>query len=280
MGKFIYTQILVIYSNILFAQNMHIMIGAGLMNYQGDLQSKKLTFNQSHPCVGIGAYYEVSDKLFVRANIIYGKVSAADSYSKVNYGRNLSFSSPITEFHLGLEYDIINSYQHSITPYVFAAVAVFNFNPSTIDATGKKVYLQPLGTEGQGFYNNRKKYSLTQLAIPFGGGLKYAVNDNVYIRMEAGFRKLFTDYLDDVSTFYIDSTNLLINNGPQAVALAFRGGERNPAYPYPAEGTIRGNPKSKDFYYTGMFSISFRLQSKTNTGRKGKSNVGCPVNVY
>ena len=59
--------------------------------------------------------------------------------------------------------------------------------------------LQPLGTEGEGFYKGEKKYNLTQLAIPIGGGFKYAISNNVRIGIEVGFRKLFTDYLDDVS---------------------------------------------------------------------------------
>ena len=59
-------------------------------------------------------------------------------------------------------------------------------------------------TEGQGTtsFQNRKPYSLTQLSIPFGGGVKIGVSDDFNIIIEYGLRKTFTDYIDDVSTTY------------------------------------------------------------------------------
>lgn len=262
------------------AQDIHLFVGGGVMNYQGDLQASRLTLSQAKPYISVGGYYELTEKLSIRAGIVAGKVSAADSLAKLNQTRNLSFASQVLEFHLGAEYDILNSYEHLLTPYVFASVAGFHFNPYTNDISNNKVYLQPLGTEGQGFYQGRKKYGLTQLSVPFGGGIKIAVSENVHVRLEAVLRKLFTDYLDDVSTFYINRANLLSNNGQQAVDLAFRGDEINPLLPYPNEGNIRGNPKSKDFYYTGGVSVSFRLQGNPNRGKPGKGKLGCPVNVY
>ncbi|MBL0359036.1 MAG: hypothetical protein IPP72_20195 [Chitinophagaceae bacterium] len=233
------------------------------------------------PYISAGVYYEISEKLFLRVGVVAGKVSSDDKLSKLNKIRNLSFASQVIEIHLGAEYDLINSNEHLVTPYVFVALAGYHFNPYTFDATNKKLYLQPLGTEGQGL-PGINKYGLNQLAIPFGGGIKLAVNDNIYIRLEAALRKLFTDYLDDVSTVYIDK-NVLRNrdaSGQQAVDIAFRSDEINPALPYPDQGAIRGNPKSKDFYYTGGVSISFRLQSGGGNGRAGKGKLGCPVNVY
>jgi hypothetical protein len=262
------------------AQDVHLFVGGGIMNYQGDLQPRRLTLSQAKPYVTVGGYYELTEKLWIRAGIVAGKVTASDSVAKLNQVRNLSFSSQVIEFHLGAEYDILNSYEHLLTPYIFASVAGFHFNPYTQDINKNKVYLQPLGTEGQGFFQGRKKYGLTQLSVPFGGGIKIAVSENIQVRLEAVLRKLFTDYLDDVSTFYVNQANLLSNNGQQAVDLAFRSDEINPLLQYPNEGNIRGNPKSKDFYYTGGVSVSFRLQGNPNRGKPGKGKLGCPVNVY
>ncbi len=260
------------------AQDIHIFAGGGIMNYQGDLQARRLTAEQAHPYATAGIYYEATEKLYLRAGLVVGKVSASDEYSKPNRSRNLSFSSQVIEFSVGAEYDIFNSYDYIITPYLYAAVAGFHFNPYTYDATNRQVYLQPLGTEGQGF-GGQKKYSLTQLAIPFGGGIKIPLTNTISLRLEAGLRKLFTDYLDDVSTVYADGTDLLNNNGQKSVELAFRSDELNPALLYPVQGAIRGNPKSKDYYYTGGASISFRLPSGGSRG-PGKKKLGCPVNIY
>ena len=261
------------------AQHLHVSLFGGFSNYQGDLQKAKFTFSQAKFAFGVGAAYEITDKLYARLNFLSARVSGNDQTNKINASRNLSFSSPVTELHLGLEYDLMNVYENRYAVYVFAGVGGFRFNPSAIDSLGKKVYLQPLGTEGQGFYQGRKKYSLNGLVIPFGGGLKLAVSDNVFVRLEAGVRKTFTDYLDDVSTTYVDRTTLLVNNGAKATELAFRGDELKPGLVYPNEGSIRGNPKRSDYYYIVGTSVSFRLSTTSGNG-SGKNNLGCPVRVY
>jgi len=263
------------------AQSFHLTVFGGVSNYQGDLQPKRFTFQQANAAFGIGGLYELTEKLYLRGNVTFGRVNGDDSKNVINAPRNLSFSSPITDFHLGLEYDLLNIYERSIVPFVFAGVSVFHFNPSTLDSTGRKIFLQPLGTEGQGFYQGRSKYGLTQMALPFGGGIKFALSENIRVRFEIGLRKTSTDYLDDVSTTYADQTLLLINNGQRAVDLAFRGDElKQTATSYPAAGTQRGNPKSKDWYYFTGLGISFRIPPSFNGSGFGSSKVGCPRNVY
>lgn len=279
MKNFILGILFISFGKTALPQNIHFLLGGGAMNYQGDLQAKRFTFKQAHPYGSFGVYYELTDKLFLRVAAVVGKVSADDRFSPTNKTRNLNFSSQIIEFHIGAEYDLINSYEHRISPYLFAAVAGYHFNPYTLDTGNKKVFLQPLGTEGQGFFNGRKKYGLTQISVPFGGGIKFGLTDNIHIRIEAALRVLLTDYLDDVSKTYADENALLINNGEKAAELAFRSDEINPAL-VPVPGGIRGNSKSKDFYYTTGISVSFRLNSGGGGRNPGKSKLGCPVNVY
>ena len=147
------------------------------------------------------------------------------------------------------------------SPYIFGGLAVFHFNPYTYDQQNNKVFLKPLSTEGQGLPGYEKPYSLTQLALPFGGGIKYNISDNFRIALEVGLRKLFTDYLDDVSTNYPD-LNLL---RPRAAYLSYRGDELKPPVPFPGEGAIRGNPKVKDNYYLLMIRVSYRLPFRTKS---------------
>lgn len=266
-------------SSCSYAQNIHITAFAGLSNYQGDLQSKKFTFDQSHAAFGGGFLYEITDNLYARLAFTYGHVSADDKKGK-NTDRNLSFNSNIYEIQLGAEYDLFNNYERALIPYAFMGIAVFNFNPTAEDKRGKTVALQPLGTEGQGFYLGRKKYALTQLAIPFGGGLKLAINENVRIKGEIGLRYLFTDYLDDVSNTFADKTNLLTNNGQLAVDMAFRGSEIKPTATYPVASSKRGNPAINDFYYIAAIGISCRINKKESSNFHGKSKYGCPTNIY
>ncbi len=98
-----------------------------------------------------------------------------------------------------------------------------------------------------------------------------------------GFRKTFTDYLDDVSSTYADEALLLANNGQRAVDLAFRTDElKGSTIAYPAANTQRGNSDFKDWYYFAGVGVSFRLSPVFNTGgnRSGGNNLGCPARVY
>ena len=266
--------------NAIDAQNLHLTLFGGISNYQGELQSKRFTFQQAGPAFGIGALYEVTNKLYLRGNVTFGKIKGDDKNSLTNANRNLSFSSPVTDIHLGLEYDLLNLYERSLTPFVFAGISVFNFNPSANDSSSRKIFLQPLGTEGQGFYLGRTKYNLTQMAIPFGGGVKLSLSENIKVRFELGLRKTFSDYLDDVSSTYADPGLLLTNNGQRALELAFRGDElKGSAVTHPAVGTQRGNPKVKDWYYFTGLGISFRLSPKFDGAGAGRNKTGCPSSV-
>jgi hypothetical protein len=264
------------------AQKLHVTIFGGFANYQGDLQAKRFTLDQSHPAFGAGLLYEISEKLYARANVTFGKLTGDDKKNAKNIARNLSFSSPISDIHLGLEYNFYSLYERAITPYIFAGISNFSFRPSALDSAGNKVFLQPLSTEGQGFYKNRKPYKLNQFAIPFGGGLKFAFSDNFRIGVEVGLRKTNTDYLDDVSTTFVDEGLLLANRGPKAVELAFRGDELKSGLSYPVDGAQRGGEKYKDWYYFGGINLAIRLHGSGNGGSGkggGKYKTGCPARV-
>ncbi|RZJ77291.1 MAG: hypothetical protein EOO20_29000, partial [Chryseobacterium sp.] len=130
--------------------------------------------------------------------------------------RNLDFKSNMWEVYGAVEiyptmlFRKYDDYDPRLKPYGFIGVGMFHFNPkgSLTDANGKKTWheLQPLSTEGQGFavYPDKQKYSLTQMNIPMGFGLKYALSEKINIGTELLYRKTFTDYIDDVSTTVID----------------------------------------------------------------------------
>ncbi len=69
---------------------------------------------------------------------------------------------------------------------------------------GEWVDLKPLRTEGQGLIPGREEYKLTQLNIPMGIGVKYFLTETFHVSSEVLHRKTFTDYIDDVSTNYVD----------------------------------------------------------------------------
>jgi len=261
------------------AQNLHLTLFGGFSNYQGDLQEKGYTIDQAHPAYGLGALYDITNHFTIRFNATFGTLSGDDKYKSDNSPRNLSFSSPIMDIHLGIEYRLLNLGSHRFSPYLFAGISYFRINPSTKDSAGTKVYLQPLSTEGQGFYQGRKKYRLNQFAIPFGGGVKFVVSNTLQVAFEIGMRKTTTDYLDDVSTTYIDRNTLFANRGQQAVDLAFRGDELKTGLTYPADGSQRGKVKNKDWYYFSGITLSIRLPGKLIRSHAHRANTSCPGTI-
>src|ERR1051326_1710843 len=137
----------------LHAQTILFYLAGGGMNYGGDLQTSKFTFTQSHPYVRGGLGIKINDHFSIYYSLGTGKVGASDTKAPPNtktYRRNLSFFSEIGETDLTLEYNLIDiSGIKNFTPYGFAGIGAFRFKPYTFDTAGNKVYLQPLGTEGQ-----------------------------------------------------------------------------------------------------------------------------------
>ena len=260
----------------------------GTSNYSGDLQEKRFTFSQAHLAGGIGLSYEITNQFSIRTAFKLGKVSATDSKGR-NRRRNLNFSSMISEGDVDLQYFFSPLGTTPFTPYGFIGIAVYHFNPYTFDSTGQKYFLKPLSTEGEGFIPGKPNYSLTQLAIPFGGGVKLSLSDKMNVGVEVGIRKLFTDYLDDVSNSYVDPNLLLANRGAKAVELSYRGDElKGGSQTYPRVGQIRGSPNYKDWYYFTGLTLSFRLGNDflNNTKQhyrqrkvKKHSQWDCPRNV-
>jgi len=266
-----------------FAQaQWHVNLFGGFSNYSGDLQGKAFTLDQSHPAFGLGAQYDLTNHFSLLSNVNYGQFGADDRYNKPDLAaRNLSFQTKVLEWNFMGEYNLFDLSEKRFTPYAFAGVAVYHYNPYAIDTLGHKAFLKPLSTEGEGLaqYPDRKPYSLTQFAIPFGAGIKLRVAYNVVLAYEISVRKTFTDYLDDVSTRYVDQAVLLAAKGPEAVELAYRGNELKNGSPYPADGSIRGGPKHQDWYYFSGIQVSIAINNPHKMYNHGKGIIDCPPKV-
>ncbi|MDQ6812487.1 MAG: DUF6089 family protein [Bacteroidota bacterium] len=263
------------------AQPFSIHLMGGLANYNGDLQQKRYTFQQAKGVIAGGLSYHATEHLLGRLDAAIATVGADDKLSgrADMVARNLNFTTPIYEVSLIGEYDLWSLDKRKFTPYGFLGIGLFHFNPYTFDAQGGKVFLQGLSTEGQGFYQSRKNYKRTDINVPVGGGLKYALSDDIRVGFEFGLRVLKTDYLDDVSKTYVDENTLLAARGQMAVDFAFRGDEvKNNPTTYPPAGTARGNPKVNDFYYFTVLKIDFRLPWFDNRSSGGGSykSLSCP----
>lgn len=265
-------------SGSLRAQNFFVNIDAGVANYDGELQQHRYTFQEAHPGGGLGVGYEFSPHINVSTGFLYTQISGADRYSSNPQveSRNLSFTSNILEWNVRAEYQLFNLEERPLSPYIFGGLAVFHFNPYATDPAGNKTFLRPLSTEGEGLAPDRPEYSLTQMAIPFGLGLRLALSDNVRVGLEIGIRKTFTGYLDDVHGTYVNEATLLAAKGQEAVTMAFRENElpNHAGANYPAAGFTRGSGGDDWYYFTGL-RISFRIGGANYT----HNHLGCPSRI-
>jgi len=257
---------------------------AGIMNCLTDLGGKKgigkgfikdLNMKNTKPCFGIYFMGIYQNKIGVRLEGTFGKVFAYDSILKPfvpntsgRYERNLSFRSDIKDFQLSLEiYPTIlfgnfsDNGPSPLLPYLVGGIGYFSFDPEA-NLNGEWHRLEPLHTEGQGFveYRDRKPYKLSQINYPVGAGIKYELSPSINLRLELVHRILTTDYLDDVSTNYIDpdlfSHYLPGLQAAYAELLADRQRELNATHTT-VPNEIRGDPTSKDSYFSFQFKIGF-----------------------
>ncbi len=267
-------------------------ITLGASNYYGDL-TPLIAINETKPMGGIICRFNYSDFLTLRGNALFGQISGDDkNYASdaARYKRNLNFKSNIIEFSGTLEWNIMGYGETQRTnpgsPFLFVGLGVFKFNPMTqfhyIEGLydpaeygnlqqydGKWIELQPMSTEGQEttqYNQERRRYSLTQISVPFGVGYKKQFNEVWAWGLELGLRKTFTDYLDDVSLTYVDPQITSGANTGLSAALADRTPELKDASLTNFYGTNetlgdrRGDPNEmKDWYMFFNFTLTRKI---------------------
>ena len=244
-------------------------IGIGGAHYFGDLNTRA---HLNRPKFAATAFFRKNfgNYIAVRAGATFAQLGYSDVYNTHNeymQRRNLSFNSNVWELALQGDFNFFRFMPgepgYNFTPYVTLGVGVFNYDPYAM-LLGQKHYLRPLNTEGQGTtqYPDRKPYGSMAFSIPFGAGVKYCINERINIGFEIVHRVTGTDYLDDVSTTYVDKSIFptLPNGDPSPAALlsdrSYELGE-----PIGIPGRQRGIATQKDQFATAIFYISFNLQS-------------------
>ncbi|MEL6673773.1 MAG: DUF6089 family protein [Bacteroidota bacterium] len=242
-------------------------VSTGTTHYLGDLDDD-FAVKFTRPGVGIQGSYRFNPFMMARLGFFQGWISGNDAVSNnvPRNRRNLSFRSPIQEVSLTFSFDFLPTdrqynYRPTYTPYVFGGIAIFNFNPQA-ELGGRYYDLQPLGTEGQFLSDPNgqlpEPYALTQFAVPLGVGVRFSLSKRFDLELETGFRKTFTDYLDDVSGRYPDLEELEAQN-PVAALLSDR--INTDLFPDGAASVngIRGDRTQQDWYIYSNVRISFIL---------------------
>lgn len=244
-------------------------VGIGAGHYFGDINTRAW-LNRPKPAATIFFRKNFGNYMAARIGASFAQLGYSDRYNTHNefmYRRNLSFNSNIWELALQGDFNFFRFMpgepQYSFTPYVTLGAGIFSYDPYAF-LGGEKIFLRPLGTEGQGstLYPERKQYSTMGISFPIGAGIKYSINERINIGFEILHRFTNTDYLDDVSTTYVDPAAFPLNadlSVSQAYLLSDRSYERGEPIGIP--GRQRGNSKQKDQFVTAIFHVTFNLQS-------------------
>lgn len=249
---------------LLCSQDYEVRSSFGAMHYLGDLAPLSSDLSASRPHIASKVSYNLSFNEMVTyySSLVVGKVSANDENSNnlQRKNRNLSFESNIYEIGIGLEISLVSAFpkfdKYGIDIFLTGGVSTFHMNPQGF-IDNRWVDLQPLGTEGQGElrYEDhfKSKYKLWQLAFPFGMGIGFKLSDRYAIGLEFAPRFLLTDYLDDVSSIYMDTKLQTELQGSLTARLANRTGSDV------SFNTIRGDSRDKDWYVYNSFTFIMAL---------------------
>lgn len=258
-------------SDYSYVQQGEFGITAGVAHYFGDLNTRA-SINRPKPAVGVFYRKQFNNYLALRVSAHYAQLGYSDIYSKNKYQntRNLSFNSDIMEFAVHGDFNFFKFVpgdpEYSFTPFVTIGVGVFSYNPYAY-LNGRKVFLRPLGTEGQNIkYKGadgkvRKPYGSTAICIPIGLGIKYSINNNLNLSFQIAQRLTTTDYLDDVSSTYVGINKFPPLNGQPSTAGILQDRSFEKGVPIGIEGVQRGWSNQKDQYIIAEVGISFNISS-------------------
>ncbi len=281
---------------------LEIGLGLGPMFFLGDLGGSKgigktfikdLDFPLTKFSKGIYLNYYPAEWFGIRVAGNLGMVEGDDAEAPAKGGdeedrkyRNLSFRSKISEAYVALEiyptwfFEKYDGLQGKLRPYIVGGLGMYKFDPEAKDPlTGQYIKLAPLHLEGQGFaqYPDRKPYELTQMNLLMGFGFKYYFKENAYIGLEILHRKLFTDYIDDVSQkWYVDPIYFDQYLTPADAVVARRMFYRG-TYSWPTtrpyyQDAWRGDPKENDAFFSSILRLGWRINNSPMSRQ-----LKCPV---
>ncbi|MBS1487355.1 MAG: outer membrane beta-barrel protein [Bacteroidetes bacterium] len=249
-------------------RTLMVTAGTGSATYYGELSNPGSVFTLQ-PNLNVGLQGFVTPRINIRAEMNWFRLSGSDAQasSQARKARGLSFHTNCFELTTIGAINLFangNRYyrRQQINFYGFAGIGLLYFNPQA-ELNGKTYNLEPLHTEGV-------SYSRVVPVIPFGLGMRLKMGPNTNIVIEGGYRKTFTDYLDDVSSKYIAPTsdpirNYFINpNNPAYNTLtSIPPGEQNN---YNA-GSKRGDPTHFDSYFLLNIKVEYYLPMREGYSR-------------
>jgi len=171
-----------------------------------------------------------------RLGVTTAGLMAADSIRPIDALsslRNGHFTGRITEISAIVEFNFLDFVNHK---------SEFRFSPYAFFGLGYTFF------SGEGRIHGgipSENYGINTVVIPFGGGVKYLLSEQLTLGLELGFRPTTSDYLDKLDG--------------QLPAVPRYETPLTPTSPALREAINFGNPNTKDWYYFLGVTLSYSI---------------------
>jgi len=161
--------------------------------YFGDMTKTEL-MKSINPAYGGFMRFNFNPRYGLRFNVINGTIGATGEVESVPW----TFKKNVLDISLQFEFNyfkyIVGERETPYSTYIFAGVGIQTYNYTYDDALIQR--LKPIVDETY-FYMKHNVAPITP-TIPFGLGFKFNLTKQIGLGIETGFRKTFSDKLDDL----------------------------------------------------------------------------------
>jgi len=238
--------------SIFYKPVLHLGLQTGASQYLGELNTRwnfKSTRTAQHFYLGKNFFRE---QLNLKIAYSFVQLYAADKNArdKLQQTRNLDFRSDVSEVSLHMLLKLFEVYFSKKDAKVFLHFGggYMWFDPYTY-YQNEKIFLRPLGTEGQFSYlhSNPTPYSNHSITTPLGVEIKISLTNFWKLNFNFDHRFTSTGYLDDVFENYVGYEAFPPSGNGYNGDLARELQNRSKDIAFGMKGSPRGNMTSDQF---------------------------------
>jgi hypothetical protein len=226
-------------------ETWHVGSTSSATRYYGDLSGPyNLNYLQLDWAAEAHIRYRFTHRFSARADLGVYALRGDQTVTK-NESNNLAFSTTNVSASMGAQWDLRSVEVLNNVFYGFGYIGITCLDPSA-NYQNTSYKLAPLMTEG---------FAYMQWVAQggYGLGLPFVVSRQMLLRLEASYTHIFSDYVDDVSTRYVNKTNRPFIEQALSDRRSEIGLSRNPV------GAQRGNPWKNDGYVKFGVQLSVKL---------------------
>lgn len=216
--------------------NKYVGINSSASRYCGDLSERyNIVHLQLSWSVEGHIRYRLHERWSVGGDVGVYHVRADQKYTQ-NAANQLNFSALNFSTTGRVQWDMlpVGNNLHNIL-YLFAGFGATRLAP--VAELGAVTYSLPaFKTEG-------KAYALWAAQFSYGAGFPMVLGPSTQLSIEGRYAHILSDYLDDVSTYYVDKSAVSVLERTLADKRIDKGLSSNPV------GAIRGNATKNDGYF-------------------------------